>query len=113
MKIAIIGAGIAGLTLARHLNPKYEITIFEKSKGLGGRMATRYDDEYEFDHGAQYFTARSQEFKDFLKPYIEKNIVTAWHPKVTTLEQGKKPYKRDWFEPHYVATPRMTSLCKE
>ena len=41
-KIAIIGAGLAGLTLARALPAHAEVTLFEKSRGIGGRMATRY-----------------------------------------------------------------------
>ena len=40
-------------------------------------------------------------------------MVAEWSPKVLTLSSGEKPYKRDWFEPHYVATPRMNSLCKK
>jgi predicted NAD/FAD-dependent oxidoreductase len=38
--------------------------------------------------------------------------VSIWSPKVTTLSRGEKPFKRDWFEPHYVGNPSMTSLPK-
>ena len=41
MKIAIIGSGISGLAAARTLNKIADITIFEKSRGIGGRIATR------------------------------------------------------------------------
>jgi len=111
-RIAIIGAGIAGLTLARRLAPHAEITVFEKSRGVGGRMATRRLDEFEFDHGAQFFTARSDAFQAFLKPLINQGLVQQWQPRVMTLAEGEKPYRRDWFEPHYVAVPTMTALCK-
>lgn len=116
-RVAIIGAGIAGLSLARLLGNQAEVTLFEKSRGVGGRMATRYADQYQFDHGAQYFTARSKAFKAFLKPLLDQGIVQAWQPRVLTLaldEQGelKKSYKRDWFEPHYVAAPKMNRLGK-
>jgi len=110
--IAIIGAGLSGLSLADELKPHANITIFEKSRGVGGRMSTRYTDDFQFDHGAQYFTARSKSFKNFLKPFIAQNIVQEWTPKVVTLEVGQKPYKRDWFEPHYTASPKMNMLCK-
>ena len=72
VSVAIIGSGIAGTTLARLLTddiPSAEVTIFEKSRGVGGRMATRYSEEYEFDHGAQFFTIRGVRFKKFLKRY--------------------------------------------
>ena len=42
MKIAIIGAGIAGLTVANHLTDFADIDIFDKSRGAGGRIFTRY-----------------------------------------------------------------------
>lgn len=112
MKIAIIGAGLSGLTLAHGLASKADITVFEKSKGVGGRLSTRYTDSYQFDHGAQYFTARSKAFQAFLQPFIEQGVVQEWQAKAVTLDKGKKPYKRPWFEPHYVATPKMTSLCR-
>ena len=113
MKIAVIGAGLSGLTVANGLKDIADISVFEKARGVGGRMSTRYADPYQFDHGAQYFTARSEAFKAFLAPHIQSGLVQPWAPKVVTLEQGEKPYKRDWFEPHYVAAPRMNMLAKE
>ena len=111
-KVAIIGGGLSGLVLAKNLDDFSKVTVFEKSSGVAGRMATRLVEPFEFDHGAQFFTARSEAFKNFLLPYLEKETVVAWNPKVVTLEEGKKPYKRSWFETHYIAQPRMTSLVK-
>lgn len=111
-QVAIIGAGMAGLSLAHMLEPYTQVTLFEKSGGVGGRMSTRYAGEHQFDHGAQYFTARSKAFKRFLAPLIEAGSVKDWQPHVLTLGGDKKPYKRDWFEPHYVATPKMNQLGK-
>lgn len=111
-RIAIIGAGLAGLTLASSLHPGHQVTVFEKARGVGGRMSTRSQPPFAFDHGAQFFTARSPEFQAFLKPQLEQGTVTPWEGSVVTLEKGQKPYKRLWFEPHYVATPTMNSLCK-
>jgi renalase len=111
-KIAIIGAGIAGLTLAHALKDHAIVTVFEKARGVSGRMSTRYADPYQFDHAAQYFTARSKAFKQFLKPHIASGLVAEWKPKVMTLKKGATAYKRDWFEPHYVAAPKMNDLCK-
>ena len=54
--LAIIGAGAAGLAAARMLRqrrPELAISVFEKSRGLGGRCATRRRDGFVFDHGAQ------------------------------------------------------------
>jgi renalase len=60
MKLAIIGAGMAGLAAARQLQqrfPELEITIYEKSRSYGGRAATRRRANFVFDHGAQYLKA--------------------------------------------------------
>jgi renalase len=115
MRIAIIGAGIGGLALAHGLKtkPDYNITIFEKSRGFGGRMSTRYIPPYTFDHGAQYFTARSEKFKEFLSPYLADGTVKEWQGTIVTLSHHQEMYKRPWFEPHYVACPTMSSLAKK
>lgn len=52
--IAIIGAGMAGLAAARALTQAgHSITLYEKSRGVGGRVATRRVEGCIFDHGAQ------------------------------------------------------------
>ena len=110
--IAIIGAGLAGLTLARELSAVANITLYEKARGLGGRMSTRRNDTHQWDHGAQFFTARSKAFKALLAPLISSGTVVEWQPNITTLSTDQAPFKRPWFEPHYVATPGMNSLLK-
>ena len=75
-------------------------------------MATRSAAPFEFDHGAQYFTCRTDTFKNFLLPYLANEIVAEWKPKILTLEKDKKSFKRLWYESHYVAQPRMTTLVK-
>lgn len=111
-KMAIIGAGIGGLTLAQELKTRYDVTVFEKARGVGGRMSTRYADPYYFDHGTQFLTARSHAFQQFLKPFLQSGVVQEWQGETIALEEGKAPTKRLWFEPHYVACPHMNSLCK-
>lgn len=111
-KIAIIGAGISGLTLAKELAEQATVIVFEKARGTGGRMSSRRAEPFYFDHGAQCFTARTAEFQEFLKPYFNQGIVNEWQGKVINLEFGKKTTKRLWFEPHLVASPNMNSLCK-
>lgn len=68
--LAIVGAGVAGLAAAqrlRHVRPDLEITIYEQSDRLGGRVATRRRDGFTFDHGAQVFRAPTAELLDFFQ----------------------------------------------
>jgi hypothetical protein len=111
-RIAIVGAGIAGLTVAGVLAPRAQITVFEKSRGVGGRMATRRAGPWQFDHGTQFFTARSSDFRTFLDPHIASGAVADWNGRLVYLGCGEAPRKRLWFEPHYVACPSMSALCK-
>ena len=81
MEIAIIGAGIAGLAAAKRLHEAgATCTVFEKSRGLGGRMATRRVDALEFDHGAQYFTARGARFRSCLADWQSQGVTAEWLP---------------------------------
>lgn len=62
--VAIVGAGLAGLSCARRLaDAGVEVTVFEKSRGPGGRCATRRSEAGPFHHGAPSFGARSPAFR--------------------------------------------------
>ncbi len=111
-RIAIIGAGLAGLSLAQRLHTAHSVTVFEKSRGVGGRMSTRFAEPYHFDHGTQFFTARGKRFQKFLQAYLDQGVVQPWEGRVITLDKDKKITTRPWFEPHYVACPGMNALCK-
>lgn len=113
-RIAVIGAGLSGLVVARELARYHDVTVFEKSRGVGGRMATRYAGDFEFDHGAQFFTARSSAFRDFLAPFEENGTVTVWQPTFAELRGTDVTAVRQWDSstPHYVGAPRMTALAR-
>lgn len=110
-RIAIIGAGIAGLRLAQRLEPRFDVCVFEKSKGLGGRMSTRRASDHAFDHGAQYFTARGETFRRFLAPFITDGTVQQWNPRLEILGEAAGD-ATSWTTPRYVAVPGMNDLCK-
>ena len=107
MRIAIIGAGLSGLTLATRLATEHEIIVFEKARGPGGRMSTRRADPYAFDHGAQYFTAETEAFQRFLKPFLSNGTVAEWNTAIE-LKQGARLSGKT----RYVGVPGMNALCK-
>lgn len=114
LKIAIIGAGLAGLIVARELNSHADVTVFDKSRGVGGRLATRYADHLKFDHGAQYFTVKTQEFEQFIQPLIEKEIIARWDASFVEFKGSEVVQERQWDNeyPHYVGTPKMNEIGK-
>ena len=113
-RIAVIGAGIAGLSLARELADRFEVVVFEKSRGFGGRMATRNAGQWQFDHGAQFFTAKSAEFGEFLQPFIEAGQVARWDAEFVEFDRELIASRRSWAEgpAHFVAVPGMNALGK-
>ena len=114
MKIAIIGAGLSGLTAAINLDRTADITLFEKSRRPGGRICTRYVDSYNFDHGAQFFTARSAEFKQFLKPLIKSGVIDNWKARWIEVKDNRIIKRQQWNDdlPRYVGVPSMSSIGK-
>jgi predicted NAD/FAD-dependent oxidoreductase len=55
-RIAIVGAGVAGLAAALRLTEAgEEVVVYEKSRGLSGRAATRTKEGCRYDFGANYF----------------------------------------------------------
>lgn len=65
MRIAILGAGISGLVCARALTQSgHHATVWEKSRSLGGRCATRKFGDHVVDHGLQYFTLRDPKIRE-------------------------------------------------
>ncbi len=111
-KIAIIGAGMAGLTLGHSLSNNADVTIFDKSRGAGGRLATRYADPFRFDHGVQFFTARTERFQTFLKPLVAAEQIAPWRARFTELHPAQTTPIRQWDEtyPHYVGVPGMNCV---
>lgn len=99
-KIAIIGAGIAGLACARSLSDAgLKLVVFDKGRNAGGRAATRcVAGDIQFDHGAQYFTARSPEFSSVLESMLTCGTAALW-------DDGSK-------KPHFVGIPGMNALAK-
>lgn len=78
-KAVIVGAGIAGLIAARRLQKAdWDVVVLEKSRGFGGRMATRRIEAATFDHGAQYFTMHSMFFRSLVETLQDEALVKGW-----------------------------------
>ena len=110
MRVLVIGAGIAGLSAARLLLEqgvsRDDLRVVDKGRGVGGRMASRRMDtpagQARFDHGAQFFTTRSELFSLTVTSAVEGGAVVEW-----TKGFGDA----DGF-PRWRGSEGMTSLCK-
>lgn len=116
--VIVVGAGIAGLAAARKLTEAgLRVCVLEKSRGVGGRLATRRiataQGEVRVDHGAQYFTCRSAEFREFVKPLIEQGVVAPWLEAIPTLTlEGILPADAAHTYPRYCCPQGMNNLAK-
>ena len=110
--IAIIGAGIAGLTVARQLSGAHRVTVFEKSRGFGGRIATRRSGDFQFDHGAQFITAQTMAFRSFLDMLRDEGVITNWPASFVEIRRGRIHARRHWSDdyPHFVGVPGMSAI---
>lgn len=110
-RIAIIGSGMAGLTAANLLKEQGDqVTVFEKSRGPGGRMASKRVAEGSVDIGAQYFTVRNPAFLAFL----DKNAGNSFGP--WSGRFGYQISAEGWEAfpetVRYVGIPRMTAVTR-
>ena len=106
-KIAVIGAGLAGLACARTLRRSgCFVELFEQDRIIGGRIATTRLGLTPFDHGAQYITARSGAFRGYLDELVGAAYARRWVPR--TADGGDARQMQPWF----VGTPGMSSLVR-
>ena len=136
-KIAIIGGGLSGLLTAtllertsnqtHDLSNTPQITIFEKSRSVG-RLATRYRTDsdtgknWQWAFGAQFFTAKTDSFQQFIVPWLDTGLLQPWCANVVELtpanDNGQSPdiqSKEQWDTVHarYISTPKMSSWGRE
>lgn len=98
--VGIIGSGMAGLACARGLaDAGWSPVVFDKGRGVGGRMATRrLEGDVQFDHGAQYVTARDEGFQSVIASMSKSGAAVPWNV-------GSS-------DPRFVGTPGMANLAK-
>lgn len=112
MKAAVIGAGISGIVAARQLSQSgCQVDVFEKSQGVGGRMATRLSQHGSFDHGAQYFTASHPAFQEQVQLWRQEGCVQAWNGII--CQTSGRGFERLVAQPErFVGVPSMNAPVK-
>lgn len=77
--IAVIGAGVAGLVCAQQLRlAGYKVVVLEKSRGLGGRVATRRLHDTCADHGTCYLKPKGELLGRFVQLLCDRQVLQIW-----------------------------------
>ena len=120
MRIAVVGAGIAGLAAARALHDRrHEVRVFERSTIPGGRCATKVvqaielprglSGEVAFDHGAQYFTVRDDRFSELALELERDKVISKWTGRIVSFDgEGWEDVESD--TNRYVGSPGMGAI---
>lgn len=110
--IAIIGAGLAGLTCAQHLQQqRYQVIVLDKSRGVGGRVATRRINNTCVDHGVPFLEIQGKQTEELIQQLTQAKILQLWDGKIYQLDsqnnlQPTPPIKR------YIVPEGINTLAK-
>lgn len=109
-RVAVIGAGLAGLVAARELtNAGVSVDVFDKGRFSGGRLASRTRNADQFDYGAQYFTVKDKRFADAIEPWLEAGLVAPWPARIVDID-GLAIQEHPSEHARYVGVPNMRSF---
>jgi predicted NAD/FAD-dependent oxidoreductase len=103
MRVVVVGAGLAGLVAAREIKSAgHEVVVLDKSRSSGGRCATRRIGDAILDHGAQFFTVRSDDFARINDAWLRDDVTREWC----------RGFGAGDGHPRYCGTRGMTSISK-
>jgi renalase len=113
VEIAVIGAGIAGLTCAQKLQQAGKsVVLIDKSRGLGGRLATRRLAGTHADHGVCYLQPKGDQFRQWISELVAAGILRVWTEGIHSLSADGILQPPTKFAPYYAAPLGATSIAK-
>jgi predicted NAD/FAD-dependent oxidoreductase len=112
LRIGVVGAGITGLWASRVLQEQgHAVVVFDKGRRPGGRLATRRAGSLSFDHGAQYFTVKSESFRRQVQSWLADGVVAEWTGRIGSLAAGRISTSEGGTQ-RYVGRPGMSALAR-
>ena len=110
--VAVVGAGVAGLACAQRLRAAgRHVVVFDKGRRPGGRVSTRRQGGLQFDHGAQFFTARDPRFVEVVARCEAEGAIARWSGPFATLQGGVRGGDPRAGAVRYVGAPGMSALA--
>ncbi|HYP45412.1 MAG TPA: FAD-dependent oxidoreductase [Propionibacteriaceae bacterium] len=102
--VLVVGAGISGVGAARVLQAAgLAVTVLDRGRRIGGRMAVRTSNERPTDTGASYFTVSDPEFAAVAQDWRARGLAGAWTDSFHVYDRGEltpKPGPMRWAAPH-------------
>lgn len=109
--VIIVGAGLSGLMAAHQLRDAGKsVIMLDKGRSVGGRLATRRIQDGRADHGAQFFTVRSDAFQAQVDAWLEKDLVYVWG---RGWSDGSLQQTKPDGHPRYATRQGMNSLARD
>lgn len=111
--VVVIGAGMAGLTAARRLQlAGYRVRLLEKSRGLGGRLATRRLGGMPLDHGARFLQPQGEKLQGLVDHLEQHGMLGRWQPQVFQMNGQGRLQPAPPAAPCYVAPAGLSAVGK-
>lgn len=109
----VVGAGLAGLVCAQTLQRAgYRVQVLEKSRGLGGRCATRRVDGVAMDHGARFLQPQTPALQALVATWRDRGLLHPWQPQVWRLDKTATLAPEAAQPPYWVAPAGMATVGK-
>ncbi|MEL7330107.1 MAG: FAD-dependent oxidoreductase [Cyanobacteria bacterium J06559_1] len=113
LDVVVVGAGMAGLVCAQRLQQAgYQISVLEKSRGLGGRMATRRVDGVPIDHGARFLHPQGVLLARLKQQLVQQELLIEWRPHSFYLDRTGQLIPEPYVSSYDVAPTGMSVVGK-
>ncbi len=112
--VAVIGAGMAGLTCAQRLQQLgYQVVVLEKSRGVGGRVATRRNLGTRADHGARFLEPKTELLRQLVMVLSNHHIVQPWTDRFYQFNPDNQELipSSNWCS-YYIAPEGISAVAK-
>lgn len=103
MTVIVVGGGLAGVAAARTLRSAgRDVTVLDRGRQIGGRMASQRTDDRVVDTGASYFTVSEPAFEAVVQDWQDRGLARPWTDTFVVADDGEltpKPGPMRWAAP--------------